>query len=153
MLAEKYGIVAYPAPAGGCLLTEKGFSERLKDLFRYQPDCLEKDIELLKHGRHFRLSKSIKIVVGRDQRDNERIMDFYYPEADVLIKPEKFPGPVVLMPNGGDRDMVLLAGAVCAGYGKVKPENPVEVMTVAPSGCEVLSVMPIETDSIRHLMI
>ena len=32
-LAQTFGISDYPAPAGGCLLTDKGFSARLKDLF------------------------------------------------------------------------------------------------------------------------
>jgi tRNA-uridine 2-sulfurtransferase len=152
-LAEKYGIAAYPAPAGGCLLTEKGFSDRLKDLFKYRPECLEKDIELLKHGRHFRLNQKTKIVVGRDQGDNDRITNFYRPDGDVLIKPERFPGPVVLLPDGGDRDIILLAAGICAGYGKVEPGNPAEVEAAGPRGKEVLSVIPIPRAEVRHLMI
>jgi tRNA-uridine 2-sulfurtransferase len=152
-LAEKYGITAYPLPAGGCLLTEKVFSDRLKDLLRYQPDCLEKDIELLKHGRHFRLNQATKIVVGRDKGDNEQITKFYRPDRDVLLTPEKFPGPVVLMPNGGNRDAILLAAAICAGYGKVGPFNLVEVPATGPFGREILSVNPTPSSAIRHLMI
>ncbi len=152
-LAEKYGITAYPLPAGGCLLTEKVFSNRLKDLFRCQPDCLEKDIELLKHGRHFRLNQATKIIVGRDKGDNEQITEFYRPDKDVLLKPEKFPGPVVLMPNGGTRDAILLAAGICAGYGKIGPLNPVEVPATGPWGREILSVSPTPSSAIRHLII
>jgi len=34
-LAKEKGINDYPCPAGGCLLTDRGFSNRLKDLFKY----------------------------------------------------------------------------------------------------------------------
>src|SRR5208337_1101857 len=32
-LAERYGIRGYSTPAGGCLLTDKNFSDKLRDLF------------------------------------------------------------------------------------------------------------------------
>ena len=32
-LAERYGISGYSTPAGGCLLTDRNFSEKLRDLF------------------------------------------------------------------------------------------------------------------------
>ena len=38
-LAEELGVKDYPAPAGGCLLTEPGFSRRLKDLLEHQPQA------------------------------------------------------------------------------------------------------------------
>ena len=37
-LAEKLHIKEYPSPAGGCLLTEKVFSRRLRDLLDAKPD-------------------------------------------------------------------------------------------------------------------
>ena len=37
MLAEEFGIFEYPSPAGGCLLTEKVYSERLYDYFIHLP--------------------------------------------------------------------------------------------------------------------
>ncbi len=46
--------------AGGCLLTDPQFSKRIRDLMEYldDPDKVPtiNDIELLKVGRHFRLS-------------------------------------------------------------------------------------------------
>ena len=37
-MAEHYGIKKYPSPAGGCLLTDKGYSQRLRDLL-YVQNC------------------------------------------------------------------------------------------------------------------
>ena len=35
-LAAEYGITRYPAPAGGCLLTDPGYALRIKELLRHQ---------------------------------------------------------------------------------------------------------------------
>ncbi|MGA6926483.1 MAG: tRNA 4-thiouridine(8) synthase ThiI, partial [Desulfosarcina sp.] len=71
-LARQFGVSDFPAPSGGCLLTDKIFSRRLKDLFDHQETILEKDLDLLKVGRHMRLAPRTKIVVGRTQPDNEQ---------------------------------------------------------------------------------
>ena len=72
-LAQALNIKGYPAPAGGCLLTEKVFSRRLKDLFFSQSDPDLREIELLKVGRHFRIFPHTKLVVGRNKSENEEI--------------------------------------------------------------------------------
>jgi tRNA-specific 2-thiouridylase len=37
-LAKAFGVTEYPAPAGGCLLTDPNYSRRLKDLFDHQAE-------------------------------------------------------------------------------------------------------------------
>lgn len=71
-LAEKFGIKKYPSPAGGCLLTNPGFVQRLRDLLEHDMFDIE-NIELLKVGRHFRISKSIKLVLGRNKFENDKL--------------------------------------------------------------------------------
>ncbi len=70
-IAKQLGIYSYPTPAGGCLLTDPGFSKRVKDLLYYQPDFGVEDIELLKLGRHFRISPSAKLIVPRTDKEEE----------------------------------------------------------------------------------
>lgn len=94
-LAGKWGIQDYPNPAGGCLLTDPYFSQRLKELFQKWPDCQGNDVQLLKLGRHFWL-KDNKIIVGRNQEENETIKKLAR-RGDVLISPNDFPGPTVLI--------------------------------------------------------
>lgn len=80
-LAQSLGISSFPAPAGGCLLTDRNFTLRLRDLFEYQQsDPI--NMELIKYGRHFRISDKCKLIVGRDEADNDRIEDL----ADTLIR-------------------------------------------------------------------
>ena len=48
--AIEWGYHDYPASAGGCLLTEEGFSNQLRDLLEHDNSASVNDIELLKAG-------------------------------------------------------------------------------------------------------
>jgi len=152
-LAEEFGVREYPAPAGGCLLTDKGFSDRLKDLFDHQDSYTEDELNLLKHGRHLRLDETTRIVVGRTQSDNENIKRHRNPDTDLLIKVKKFPGPVVVMPRGGLDTMVTLASAICAGYSKAPKNAPVEVGVDGPAGRYSVTVIPLSPADFKHFLI
>ena len=126
-LAEKFGVTDFPAPAGGCLLTDKIFSRRLKDLFDHQATYPEKDLDLLKFGRHMRLDSKTKIVVGRTQQDNEQINRCIDPETDMVLKVVDFPGPLAVIPGGGSAPAVMLDADLCAGNSKAPNHIPVAV--------------------------
>ena len=104
-MAADLEINDYPAPAGGCLLTERGFSRRLKDLLTSNPEVIVPQLEILKLGRHFRLNDHVKIVVGRNKRENEKLKVLAVKE-DIILNTVSVPGPTVLM--SGD----LLAGSI-----------------------------------------
>ena len=97
-LAAKMNLKDYPSPAGGCKLTEPEFSKRLRDLFNQEKYFLE-EIELLKLGRHFRLGRDIKLVVGRNKEENEQLKDFFQ-EGDFLFKAKNLKGPISLIKKG-----------------------------------------------------
>lgn len=71
-LAKELGVIDFPPPAGGCLLTDRNYCLRLKDLMDRKQESLEA-LELLSFGRHFRLNDSIKLIIGRDEPDNEAL--------------------------------------------------------------------------------
>jgi len=75
-LAEQYAVHDYPCPAGGCLLTDPGFAKRIKDLMDHDIDFSTNDVHLLKIGRHFRFSGEVKLVVGRNEEENQKNPDF-----------------------------------------------------------------------------
>ncbi|HSO20316.1 MAG TPA: tRNA 4-thiouridine(8) synthase ThiI, partial [Desulfosarcina sp.] len=152
-LARRYGVVDFPAPAGGCLLTDKIFSRRLKDLFDHQAICLEKDLELLKTGRHLRLDGSTKIVVGRTQMDNEQIGRLVDPAADTLLKVDAFPGPLAAMPGGGSEPIVMLAASICAGYSKAPNHTPVTVSVQSGGKRRQVTVLGIPPAECKKFMI
>jgi tRNA U34 2-thiouridine synthase MnmA/TrmU len=97
-LAKKFDISDPPNAAGGCLLTDPAFSIRVRDLYDHTtkgiPDM--NDIELLKIGRHFRLSDNTKLVVGRNKMENE-ILDSLKLDDDIVIEVSNHPGPICIL--------------------------------------------------------
>ncbi|GAI96064.1 unnamed protein product, partial [marine sediment metagenome] len=94
-LAKRWGIEYYPTPAGGCLLTDLQFAQRLKELFQKWPDCQGNDVLLLKLGRHFWVEDN-KIIVGRHEEENKKIKKLSQ-KGDLSIEPQDFPGPTILI--------------------------------------------------------
>lgn len=82
-LAASYGITGYGPPAGGCLLTDGNFGARFADALAHGEDAL-RDLHLLKVGRHFRLPSGAKAVVGRDEKENENILEYLDEDAAAL---------------------------------------------------------------------
>jgi tRNA-uridine 2-sulfurtransferase len=94
-LAENLGVTDYPCPAGGCLLTDKVIAARLRDLFDNTSDYDHADLLLLTIGRHYRLYPDLKIILGRKQEENERILSLAKNDQSIF-EPENFRGPTIL---------------------------------------------------------
>jgi tRNA U34 2-thiouridine synthase MnmA/TrmU len=139
-LAEAFGITDNPAPAGGCLLTDPGFCRRLKDLFDHQTDYQERDVELLKYGRHFRIDENHKVIVGRAKEDNSHILRLMNSRKDTTLHIRDIPSPVTVIPYSGPDETVQQAARLCAAYSKAKQEETVHVHVLSPHRSEVLTV-------------
>lgn len=116
-LAKELGLTEFATPAGGCLLTDPEFSERLRDALKHG----EEDIELLKVGRHFRAESGAKIVVGRNEEENRRIKELAGSE-DALIEISGFTGPTVLLRNG-DKEDAEIAASLALKYSDCEEER------------------------------
>jgi tRNA U34 2-thiouridine synthase MnmA/TrmU len=119
-LAERFGIRGYSTPAGGCLLTDKNFAEKLRDLFEERQAVLPTDIRLLTVGRHFRIDAGNKIVLGRDNAENKMLMDLA-PQGYHLFTPHSFPGPVALLAGNPTREIRQTIGRLIITYSKQVP--------------------------------
>lgn len=153
-LAEYFGIHDYPCPAGGCLLTDPGFARRMKELIFYDPEFSLNDIHLLKMGRHFRLSPRSKLVVGRNEEENQKIQTFAHGK-DILLKLSHFPGPLSLLRGKSDEGEIEKAAAITARYSKAKDLGKVEVTykKVEEDHGQSLFVYPMLDMEIKELMI
>lgn len=151
-LAEAFGIRDYPCPAGGCLLTDPQFAKRMKDLLIHQADFGLNDIHLLKVGRHFRLSPQVKLVVGRNEEENQRIKTFAR-EDDGLLKVVHHPGPLTLMRGEGEEDLVEVAAALTARYSKARDLERVEISFSQNGRDRSLWVAPLSEAKLREWMI
>src|SRR3989338_7516754 len=90
-LAVDLGINDYPCPSGGGPLTVPRFFGRLLELLLQQDLGLE-DVNLLKIGRHFRLSPGLKLIVGRNESENNRL-ESLRKEGEPLFQPQELAGP------------------------------------------------------------
>jgi tRNA-specific 2-thiouridylase len=153
-LADHYGIHDYPCPAGGCLLTDPGFAKRMKDLMVYNPHFSLNDVHLLKMGRHFRFSNGVKLVVGRNEEENQKIQTFAQGE-DILLKVSSFPGPLSLLRGKLNEGDIEKAAAITVHYGKGKDLGKIEVTYKGADEDhhQSLSVSPISRGEIERLMI
>jgi hypothetical protein len=151
-LAEQFHVTEFPAPAGGCLLTDKGFSARLKDLFA-QGGETENDLHLLRYGRHFRLAPSVKLVVGRTQVENDRILCYRNTGNQAVLKVERFPGPIGVIPDTAPEKLILLAASILAGYSKVPDGHPAHVRVAGASARRTVSVRPLPPATAGRMLI
>ncbi len=152
-LAKEFGIHDFPSPAGGCLLTDPGYSRRLRDLMDHDTELTRNALFLLRYGRHMRLGPETKIIVGRTKQDNEQILKWRNTETDTLLKVKKFAGPVVIMPGGGPQPMLFLAACICAGYSKAPESNPAGVQVEIGGKTETLSALPVTPEEAQRFLI
>ena len=118
-LAKEIGLIDYPAPAGGCLLTEPNYAHRLKDLLTFNPAPNIRDVKLLKIGRHFRFSPSCKIIIGRDKAENEIIESLSENDA-CQLKVEGYGSPITLVSGEITDGALRVAASICARYSDAK---------------------------------
>jgi len=137
-LAQKYGLREFPTPAGGCLLTDAMFSRRLKELFTHRMHYSLRDIELLKIGRHFRLN-GIKVVVGRNEQENQRLKDLVT-GSDIVLSAEHVPGPVGLICGGCSDESVEIVAGICIRHSDKKNDSTVPALYIL--GPDPKEVMP-----------
>ncbi len=114
-LAKEVGIKNYPCASGGCLLTDKGFARRMKDLFKYNPNFNLADVTLLKYGRHFKFAPQIKLVVGRNEWENNRI-EILKREGDVVLYAEEPKGPFAILRGSTNGEFINEAASITARY-------------------------------------
>lgn len=151
-MAEEYEITDYSSSAGGCLLTDPSFSKRLKDLFDNNADFKIRDLELLKSGRHLRLDEETKIIVGRNQKDNDAIENLTE-DGDMVITMRDFPGPVTLVPYGCNEKKLQLAAAICARYSDAPDGEKATAQCSAEGTLKLIEVVAERVDTTQKYMI
>jgi len=151
-LAKEWNLTDYPSSGGGCLLTEKSFTGRLRDLLTHNPQATPTDVELLKCGRCFRLSDHATLALGRNQSDNERLKSFAR-DTDFLLRAENFSGPLGVVSGEPDDNALEIAAAVVASYGKGKNEAQVTVLLQRGDERRSLTVAPATTERCRELAV
>jgi tRNA-uridine 2-sulfurtransferase len=151
-MADDLKMNDYPSPAGGCLLTEKGFSRRLRDLLTSNPDVIVNQLEALKLGRHFRLNEHVKIVVGRNKRENEKLKALAV-KGDMILNTTSVPGPVVLLTGNLLSDSVEQAVQITLSYSDAREGEVQEVRVAGPDINRTMTATVPDKAIFKELMI
>ena len=151
-LARELGIRDYPSPAGGCLLTDRTFTVRLKDLLAADPNPETRDIDRLKVGRHFRIGRKTKVIVGRNKRENQAIQALAA-GTDTLLQTVNVPGPTALLCGEAQEKHADTAATIVAAYSDARAGNPAEIRLRGPNGERILTPRLRDKGEFRPLML
>ncbi len=134
-LAKEFGFEDYATPAGGCcFLTDKQYSEKLVDLWKtrgnreYDFD----DIMLLKIGRHIRPTQKYKLIIGREEGENNFLQG--YRKQFTTIYPTSTVGPLTLVDGEFNQHDQELAAKIVARYCQLKDQKNVTLNITTPNG-------------------
>lgn len=127
-LAQRYGLHEYAQPAGGCcFLTDKQYSAKLRDLWqtRNSREYALDDIMLLKVGRHLRPRPHFKLIIAREQGENNFLEG--YRSQFTHLRTISHPGPLALLDGEADKDDLRLAAQLVARFSKGRSAEAVRV--------------------------
>ncbi len=151
-LARELGITEYPSPGGGCCLADLDFSIRLGDAFEHNEDS-SLELQLLHFGRHFRLKSGAKLIVGRDEKENQ-IIETLAGDEDLLIEGVGFGSPIALLKNSQNPEDIDISSSICVRYSKKRDENSAKVsVRTKKEYITEKEVAPMERETVDSLLI
>ncbi len=152
-MAKHFGIAEPPNAAGGCLLTDPAFSKRVEDIMDHCSDIPSlNDIELLKVGRHFRLTPDAKLVVGRNKDENE-VIKALVTEGDVVIEAKDHVGPTCILRGKHDDALLAECAAIVLRYSDAPKDFESKLRIIINSRESEAAAMPAERSTVDALRI
>jgi len=149
-LASAYGLEDFAQPAGGCcFLTDPNYASRLGDMWQHQGNRQYEldDIMLLKVGRHVRPNDRFKMIIGREEGENNFLSG--YRKQFSYLRTSGVAGPLVLLDGEPNTDDIELAARITARFSQGKSADEVDVMMTSPDGHKrCLSVKPMGASEI-----
>ncbi len=153
-LAERFGVVEYPQPSGGCcMLTDQNFGRRFTDLLDHtEPENVNiEDLVFLKVGRHLRLSSEVKVVVARDEVECNFLER--YRKGGWAAEALDCSSPLALVEGEPDEKQKSLIAAVTARYSSGRNRHHVRVRLSRQGQEELFEVAPASEAECRRMLI
>jgi len=144
--AAKHGL-SHSAPAGGCLLTNVETGTRFNDLASYNSSFSLADFKLLAYGRHFRTSPKYRVIVSRNEGENEVLEKLYRPDMYKIFLRDTL-GPLALGIGSPDEDELRFGAGAVMRFSKVRNENSAAVIVERDGVSRVLDVKAVMEDEL-----
>lgn len=149
-LANHYGMTDYAQPSGGCcFLTNEQYAEKLQDLWqaRGKRDYELDDIVLLKVGRHLRPRENFKLIVGREEGENNFLEG--YRKQFTHFRTIGHTGPLVLLDGEASAEDIYLAAQITARFSQGREAENVQVQVETVEGTSwMMEVQPLSAEEI-----
>ena len=151
-LADKYNIREYSSPSGGCLFTDTYIARRVKDILAWHDDVQAFDMYLLTIGRHIRINERAKLIVSRNEQENNEL-DKYKDQSDYFFIPD-FRGPSAYVKGVITEQDMLLIGSIICRYGKPDTDNLfIEIYKKGNMLRKIPVAQPVSDDTIDQMRI
>ncbi len=152
-LAKELQIKNFSQPSGGCLLTDPGFSRRLRELIKHK-SLTAQGVDLLKFGRHFRLSPDVKLVVGRDEQEDNQLAGIAQ-AGDYVFMPPETAGSTALGRGDFTQNLVELSCRVIARYcdKPVGAKVKISFRLAQDKEDKVLEVLPLDEAELEKIRV
>ena len=147
-LAKKKGLDNYLCPAGGCRLTDRNYAIRLKESFEHDEDSLS-DVILLRYGRHFRLPSGAKVIVGRNESENNVLCSISAHGNTLLLETKDYVGPITLLNKYKDAEDIRMAANLCLTYSDYERKDAAKVTIGDDSEIMAIPLSPEDTKALR----
>jgi tRNA U34 2-thiouridine synthase MnmA/TrmU len=153
-MAKHFGIADPPNAAGGCLLTDPAFSLRIKDAMDHADGLPSlNDIELLKVGRHFRITPEAKLVVGRNQEENDVIKALAMPN-DIIIEAIDYVGPTSMVRSKNHDESILpKCSAIALRYSDAPKDTESKLRILHKGEERIVALYPADNAELETLRI
>ncbi len=138
-LADDLDVKNYPCPAGGCLLTEVSFVSKVRDVFDHSEQVNLRDCRLLKIGRHFRIGPLTKVLIGRNEADNQ-LLEGALQEGEVALRWNEGGSPLGVVTGVVDEGLVQTAARILLRYTKAEPSRDCMIKLLRNGGEELLQI-------------
>ncbi|KGI56069.1 MnmA/TRMU family protein [Campylobacter sp. MIT 97-5078] len=125
-LADKFGLKDFESPGGGCLLTLESFARKIKDFKKFDQNMQVNDAQLLKYGRHLRLPNGAKMIVGRNELENQLLRGLKTDKYEE-IKLGEIVGAYSLVDQNISKEDLNLALKIALSYAKTEPNKSYEL--------------------------
>ena len=127
-LAKELGVEHLSIAAGGnCYLINKEYGNRFKDLLQQygKENFPKEEAPLLRIGRHFRISKTAKIIISRDEAEYHLLQPFI--SGRYLFELENIIGAIGIGVGKFSKEDMLLASRLLGRYSKAGKDETIRI--------------------------
>ena len=126
----------------------------MRDLIKYNPGFTVSDVQLLKVGRHFRVDKDSKLIVGRNHQENQKLLKLAH-RGDLCFSPADLPGPVGIGTGFFSNGHIEMASSIIARYsdGQGCQHLKISYKRIPSEKGEHITVFPAQESQLQNLRI